>query len=69
MKNCIKKIKQILQRISFKLAYSPAHLLTCSLFLSTLLSLPAYSYEDCLVTTNGKMTEIRIEDHEIIDVS
>jgi len=30
--------------------------------------MPAFAYEDCLVTTNGKMTEIRIENHDIIDV-
>ena len=30
--------------------------------------IPAFAYEDCLITTNGKLTEIRIQDHEIIDV-
>ena len=42
-------------------------LLTCSLLLN-LITLPAFAYEDCLVVTNGKMTEIRIENHDIIDV-
>ena len=30
--------------------------------------LSAYSYEDCIITTNGKMTDIKIQHNDIIDV-
>lgn len=30
--------------------------------------LPAYSYEDCIISTNGKMTDIKIQHNDIIDV-
>ena len=56
MANYTKKIKKELQNISL------------IFFLLSLVSIPAFAYEDCLVTTNGKLTEIRVENHEIIDV-
>lgn len=30
--------------------------------------IPAFSYEDCIVVTNGKLTDINIEDNTVIDV-
>ena len=38
------------------------------LVIQIIFCIPSFAYEDCLVTTNGKLTEIRIQDHEIIDV-
>lgn len=32
------------------------------------LNIPVFALEDCLVITKGKLTDIRIEDHNIIDV-
>ena len=31
-------------------------------------SLPIFAYEDCIITTNGRMTDIKIQDNKIIDV-
>ena len=31
-------------------------------------AIPAYAYEDCLITTNGKLTDISIEHNDIVDV-
>ena len=33
-----------------------------------LLSIPAYAYEDCIISTNGKLTDIKIQHNDIIDV-
>lgn len=39
-----------------------------SLALIALLSLPVYAFEDCVVSTNGKLSDIKIEQNDIIDV-
>ncbi len=31
-------------------------------------AIPAYAFEDCLITTNGKLTDISIEHNDIVDV-
>ena len=31
-------------------------------------SIPAFAFEDCIITTNGKLTDIRIHHNDIIDV-
>lgn len=31
-------------------------------------TIPAYAFEDCLITTNGKLTDISIEHNDIVDV-
>ncbi len=41
------------------------YLLTLLIFLATL---QAQAFEDCVITTNGKLTDISIEDNTIIDV-
>ena len=33
-----------------------------------LLSIPAYAFEDCIITTDGKLTGIKIQHNDIIDV-
>lgn len=33
-----------------------------------LLSMPVYAFEDCIMSTNGKLTEIKIQHNDIIDV-
>ena len=52
---------------------SLAHLFTCLnthliTFILITLSLPAFAYEDCIISTNGKMSDIKIQDNKIIDV-
>lgn len=32
------------------------------------LALPSFAFEDCIITTNGKLTDIRIQHNDIIDV-
>ena len=44
---------------------SLVHLFTCSLLLPTL---PAFAYEDCIISTNGKLTDIKIQHNDVIDV-
>ena len=36
--------------------------------LSIFLTLPVFAYEDCIITTNGKLTDIKIQYNDIIDV-
>lgn len=36
--------------------------------LSLLFIIPTFAYEDCIVTTNGKLTEIKIQNNSVIDV-
>ncbi len=38
------------------------------LFLIFILVSPVWAFEDCLVTTSGKLTDISIEDHTVINV-
>ena len=33
-----------------------------------ILSTPAFAFEDCIITNDSKLTDIRIENHDIIDV-
>ena len=44
---------------------SLVHLLTCSFLLP---SLPAFAYEDCVIMTNGKLTDIKIQHNDVVDV-
>lgn len=37
-------------------------------FLLCLLILPAQAFEDCVISTDGKLTDISIEQNDIIDV-
>lgn len=37
------------------------------IFLLMLLA-PVYAYQDCIITTDGKLTDISIEDNKLIDV-
>lgn len=39
-----------------------------TILLIFLMNLQAYALEDCLVSTNGKLTDISIEDNTVIDV-
>lgn len=48
----------------FKQTYLLINLLTYSL----MISLPCSAFEDCLVTSDGKLTEIKLENNQIIDV-
>lgn len=34
----------------------------------SLLIFPAFAYEDCIITTNGKLTDIKIQDNTMVDV-
>ena len=36
--------------------------------LSIFFILPSFSFEDCIVTTNGKLTDIKIQNNTVIDV-
>ena len=36
--------------------------------LSFLITLPVLAYEDCIITTNGKLTDIKIQHNDIVDV-
>ncbi len=36
--------------------------------LSIILTYPVFAYEDCIITTNGKLTDIKIQYNDIIDV-
>ena len=36
--------------------------------LSLFFILPAFAYEDCIITTNGKLTDIKIQNNSVIDV-
>ena len=38
------------------------------LFLLCLIILPAQAFEDCVISTDGKLTDISIEQNDIIDV-
>ena len=33
-----------------------------------MISMPAFGFEDIIITNNGRLTDIKIENHEIIDV-
>ena len=37
-------------------------------FLITCLSLQVHAFEDCIITNNGKLTDISIEDNSIVNV-
>ena len=37
-------------------------------FMLIALSLPVFGYEDCIISTNGKMTDIKVQDNKVIDV-
>ena len=57
------------------LNYFKIHFVTSSLrhfitllIVSHLISLPTWSYEDCIITTNGKLSDIKIQHNDIIDV-
>ena len=57
------------------LNYFKIHFVTLSLrhfitllIVSHLISLPTWSYEDCIITTNGKLSNIKIQHNDIIDV-
>jgi len=41
------------------------YLLTLFAFI---ISFPAFAFEDCIITTNGKLTDIKIQHNDIIDV-
>ena len=49
---------------SKKLVYN---LFFCTLF-AGLFSLPVAAFEDCIITTKGKLNDIRIQHNDIIDV-
>ena len=36
--------------------------------LSIILPYPVFAYEDCIITTNGKLTDIKIQQNDIINV-
>lgn len=36
--------------------------------LSLILTLPVFAFEDCIISTNGKLTDIKIQYNDIIDV-
>ena len=36
--------------------------------LSIILTYPVFAYEDCIITTNGKLTDIKIQHNDIINV-
>ena len=38
------------------------------IFFAILLSLPVYAFEDCLIMTNGKLNNIKIQHNDIVDV-
>ena len=38
------------------------------LSLILLSAMPVYAFEDCLISTNGKLTDISIEHNDIVDV-
>ena len=57
---------EILNNIKFRLLIcSPVYLL---MFLLFIFFIPAFAYEDALIMTNGKMTDIKIQHNDIIDV-
>ena len=37
-------------------------------FLFMLLCMPVYAFEDCIISTNGKLTDIKIQHNDVIDV-
>jgi len=39
-----------------------------TIFLIILSTLSSYAYEDCIIKTNGRLTNIEIEDNTVIDV-
>lgn len=43
------------------------NLLTC-MFMAVIFSLPVFAYEDCIITTNGKLTDIKIQQNDIVDI-
>ncbi|MBR6127070.1 pilus assembly protein N-terminal domain-containing protein [bacterium] len=53
--------------ITHSITCSPAHLLTLVACLFTFIPI-TYAFEDVIVTNNSKLTEIRVGNHEIIDV-
>ena len=48
--------------------WSLDHLITYVVTLSFLLSAPALAFEDVIITNNAKLTNIKIENHDVIDV-
>lgn len=38
------------------------------ILLALILSMPVFAFEDCIISTNGKLTDIKIKDNDIIDV-
>lgn len=36
--------------------------------LSLILTLPVFAFEDCIISANGKLTDIRIQNNDVIDV-
>ena len=36
--------------------------------LGLMITIPAFAYEDCIIITNGKLTDIKIQHNDIIDV-
>jgi len=36
--------------------------------LSLILTVPAFAFEDCIISTDGKLTDIKIQHNDIIDV-
>ena len=38
------------------------------LFIFFMLCLPVFAFEDCIISTNGKLTDIKIQNNDIIDV-
>lgn len=38
------------------------------ILLFSILNLPVFAFEDCVISTNGKLTNIKIQNNDIIDV-
>lgn len=38
------------------------------ILLFSMLSLPVFAFEDCIIITNGRLTDIKIQQNDIIDV-
>ena len=63
----------ITNKIGEYLSNFKLHSITCSLrhlltFIIIGLSIPAFAYEDCIISTNGKLTDIKIQHNDVIDV-
>lgn len=78
MKNFLKKFSQYSKKLNrtkakktFVTNYSTTQLFNLSTIILILvinLTLPVHAFEDYIITTNGKLTDISIENNKIVDV-